>query len=139
MPSISQRITRRALLRSGGAAGLGLLVPGVAQARSKRRHHRIHSHLVRSSYHGLVGQNFRVFGRPYHLRLTAVENLNRWQAGSENAFALIFQARPGAHPVARPAPSLHHPRLGTFRLLLTPGRPSPTGQTYAAIINRLPA
>jgi hypothetical protein len=139
MALISERISRRALLRSGGVAGLALMLPGVAQARATRRHRRHLSHLRRSSYEPLVGQDFRVFGRPYHLRLVAVKDLNPAQAGSENAFALVFRARPGAAPLSKSVPWLGHPRLSTFRLLLSPGMPSASGQPYAAVINRLPA
>lgn len=79
---------------------------------------------------------FRVDGTPHYLRLASIQDLNPAQAGSENAFALVFRARPGASRLSHPVPTLYHPRLGTFKLLLSPGRSSTAGQPYAAIINR---
>lgn len=132
MFSISQRISRRTLLKSGGAAGLGLVLPEMAQARAQP----LQSHLRRSSYTPLIGRSFTVEGAPYRLRLVAVQDLNRAQAGSEDAFTLVFRARPGAARLAHAVPVLHQRRLGSFRLLLSPGMASATGQPYVAIINR---
>ncbi len=136
MTLVSERISRRALLKGGGAAAAGLALPGAVLAWAKSDH-ALSSHLRRSSYERLIGQPFRLQGAPHQLHLAAVRNLNPAQAGSENAFALVFRARPGAAPLDDAVPALYHPRLGTFRLLLSPGKASPAGQPYGAIINRL--
>lgn len=139
MSETMERISRRVLLKSGGAAAIGLSLPGVAVARSHRRRVRLQSHLRRSSYTPLVDHVFSVTGGPRRLRLAAVADLNHAQAGSENAFALIFWAAPGRAPLAQAVPTLHHRQLGTFKLFLSPGRPAAPGQTYVAVVNRLHA
>jgi hypothetical protein len=128
-------LTRRALVKTGGTAAVALAVPGTALARSRSK--RLRSHLRRSSYHSLVGQRFRVTGTGLRLRLVAVEDLTRHQAHSENAFALIFRAPRGAHYLSQQVPELHHPALGSFKLLVSAGERSRTNQRYVAVINRL--
>lgn len=117
----------------------GLAFPGVAMGRARRRHQAVYSHLRRSSYEPLVGQTFTLQGWPRYLRLVAVQDLDPAQAGSENAFALVFHSRPGAKSLAHLTPMFHHRQLGSFRMMVTPGLPSARGQTYTAIINRLHA
>ncbi|MGH2876209.1 MAG: DUF6916 family protein [Solirubrobacteraceae bacterium] len=134
-------MTRRTLLASGGAAMVALSLPAEAAAAAhrahRRRHHRRHpSHLRRSSYRPLVGDRFRVVGSRVHLRLEAVQNLSAGPRGSEDAFALVFRAPRRAPALRGQVPELHHPRLGSFRLLLSPGMESRHGRPYAAIINR---
>jgi hypothetical protein len=111
-----------------------LALPAAAAARR-----RALLHLRRSSYRGLVGQPFTVQGARAKLRLVTVRDLNRHQAGSDNAFALIFQAPRGAPRIPEAVPTLHHPALGSFALLLCAGAPSSSGLRYAAIVNRLHA
>lgn len=130
-------VTRRSLLASGGAAALALALPGVGEAAvRKARRVRRPSHLRRSSYHSLVGQRFRVEGSSTRLRLVAVKDLTRRQRGSENSFSLTFQAPRRARLLRNQVPTLHHPRLGSFQLLLSPGMASGSGQPYVAVINR---
>lgn len=129
-------LTRRALLASGGAVGIGLAVPWAAHAYALGTR----SHLRRSSYLPLIGERFQVSGTHVKLRLARVEDLNRHQAGSENAFALSFTAPRGVPPLASSVPTnLHHPDLGRFKLLLTPGAAGRTQFRYWAVINRLHA
>lgn len=137
MSTDSQRISRRTLLASGGAAAFWLSIPGMAFGRTRRHRRRLHSHLRRSSYTPLINQNFTV--GPHRLRLVAVQDLNPAQAGSENAFALVFRGRPGDTSVARTVPTFRHPQLGAFELFITSGRPSAGGRSYVAVINRLHA
>lgn len=136
MSSDSQHISRRTLLASGGVTAVGLTLPGAALARATRRRQRLSSHLRRSSYKPLINQDFKV--GPHQLRLTAVKDLNPTQAGSENAFALVFRARQG-EKVARTVPTFRHARMGAFQLFISPGKASPAGQSYVAVINRLHA
>jgi Domain of unknown function (DUF6916) len=131
-PEAVRAVTRRTLIKGGAAGAFALAMPAAAAAAK----HRLESHLRRSSYRNLVGQGFQVKGTNTKLRLTAVQNLNRHQAGSENAFALIFQAPRRARALGHTLPTLHHPALGSFDLMLTPGAASAHGQAYAAIINR---
>lgn len=140
----TERISRRGFLAAGGSAGFGLLVPGLAYGRRRRRrkqghshsHHKSESHLRRSSYESLVGERFQVAGGGSRLKLTAVKNLNKAQAGSEDAFALVFRGRRGGAPIKEAVPELYHPGLGRFRLLLTPGDAGRSGRPYVAVINR---
>jgi hypothetical protein len=129
----ARSVTRRVFLRSGAAAAVVLSVPSSALARRWQRP----SHWLRSSYRPLVGQRFTVRGSKVQLKLTAVHDLNKRQAGSENAFALIFHSPPGAPRLKNQVPQLDHPALGRFKLLISPGEASRNGQPYAAIINRL--
>lgn len=133
-PASGHSLTRRTLLMTGAAAAISAALPAVALARKRR----LLSHLARGSYRSLVGQRFRVKGTSVVLRLVAVEDLNHAQRESEHAFALIFRTSAGA-PRLESVPTLHHPALGEFTLLLSPGRRSGRGQPYAAIINRVHA
>jgi hypothetical protein len=130
-------VTRRALLKTGGAASLALALPGQALARARRP--RIASHLRRSSYRQLRRQRFTVVGSPVRLRLTAVEDLNQHQAQNEHAFALSFWIPRGAPPLEDEVPLLYHPRLGSFKLMISPGAADRYGRRYYAVINRLHA
>jgi uncharacterized protein DUF6916 len=135
-------LTRRALLKAGGAAAIALSVPGSALAKRRRRHKhkkRLQSHLRRSSYHRLVGQRFTVGGTSVKLQLVKVEDLNVHQRNNDNAFALIFEAPPGAPLLTDQVPDLYNPALGRFKFLLSRGFASPHGQPYVAIVNRLHA
>ena len=128
-------MTRRALIKSGATGAFALSLPAAATAAKLR----LQSHLHRSSYRTLVGQRFKVKGANLTLRLTAVQNLNKHQAGSENAFALVFQAPRGMRALGHTLPTLQHPTLGSFQLMLTPGAASAHGQAYVAIVNRMHA
>jgi Domain of unknown function (DUF6916) len=125
-------VTRRTLIKGGAAGAFALVMPAAATAAKQR----LESHLRRSSYRNLVGQGFRVKGANVSLRLTAVQNLNPHQADSEHAFALIFQAPSRARALGDALSTLHHPALGSFDFMLTPGTASAHGRVYAAIINR---
>jgi Domain of unknown function (DUF6916) len=131
-------ITRRAALVGGGTAAFALSLPGRALAR--RRRLRLLSHLRRGSYHPLVGEHFTVRASGARLTLVSIEDLNRHQARSDNAFALVFRTNRGVRPLSTRDPvSLAHPKLGTFQFLLTPGNATFRGQNYLAIVNRLHA
>lgn len=134
-------VTRRALLTSAGVAAAGLALPAGAAATGSRRGHRLRarrpSHLRRSSYRPLIGERFRVSGSRVRLRLEAVQSLSVGPRDSENAFALVFRAPRGAAALRDQVPELHHPRLGSFRLLVSAGQDSRHGRPYAAIINRV--
>jgi hypothetical protein len=129
--------TRRTFIARGGSAAFAAALP--IRLLSRHRRLSLRSHLRRSAYHGLVGQRFSVSGTRMKLRLLAVEDLNKHQAGSDHAFALVFRASRGASRIANQVPTLYHPSLGSFALLIAPGAPSRKGQPYAAIINRLHA
>lgn len=129
--------TRRTFIARGGSAAFAAVVP--IRLLSRHRRYALRPHLRRSSYHGLVGQRFRVSGTRTRLRLVAVEDLNKHQAGSDHAFALIFRGPRGAQRLATQVPTLYHPSMGSFELLISPGASSRQGQPYAAIINRLHA
>jgi hypothetical protein len=130
-------LTRRALLSAGGAASLALAIPGHALARTRRS--RAASHLRRSSYRPLLRQRFTVVGSRVRLRLISIEDLNSHQANSEHAFALNFWIPRGAPPLQDDVPQLYHPRLGSFKFMVSPGRIDGYGQRYCVIINRLHA
>ena len=135
-------LTRRTFLKTSGAAATALALPGTALARHRRRWRRpphVKSHLRRSSYHQLVGQPFTVRGSHAQLRLASIEDLNPAQAGSDNAFALVFTAPPGAPGLINQAPELYHRSLGQFQFLFTSGTTSASRPSYVAVINRLHA
>jgi hypothetical protein len=125
--------TRRTLLKAGGAAAAALVLPAAAQGRPFRPRFRLHNHLRRSSYRGLVGEHFRIEGAG-RLKLERVEDLNAVQAGSETSFALIFSS-PSA--LTNEVPQLYHRWLGNFHLLVSPGAATAGGQTYTAVVNQL--
>lgn len=125
--------TRRTLLKAGGVAAASLMLPEAALGRTVRPRFTLSHPLRRSSYRGLKGQRFWIQGSS-PLRLERIQDLNSLQAGSENAFALIFS---GPATLASEVPEIYHRWLGTFQLLLSPGAPTATGRTYSAVINQL--
>jgi hypothetical protein len=122
--------TRRGLLKFGGAAALALALPEAALGRTVRPRFGLSHPLRRSSYRGLTGQRFWVHDS-IPLRLERVADLNSLQAGSENAFALVFS---GPQTLAEQVPMLYHRWLGSFQLLLSPGPATASGGTYVAVI-----
>jgi hypothetical protein len=131
-----QPITRRAFVAGGAFAAAGVIVPGQAAARTRIPAGAWHT---RSAYRGLIGQSFTVPGSSLQLTLQAVEDLQNSPRGSDHAFALIFHAMPGSPPLPTQVPLLHHHRIGRFHMLLSPDQPSPFGQWYSAVVNRLHA
>lgn len=125
-------LTRRAVLKVGGAAALALSTAGTALAAQRRAL----SPLRRSSYLPLVGQRFAIVGGG-ELQLIAVRDLRDEQRGSDDAFALCFAGPPRASALTTGLPRLQHPALGVFALFVTTGMTTATSQHYCAVINRL--
>jgi hypothetical protein len=108
-PTGTPGVTRRSLLRTGGAATLVALVGtrpwSVASAAAADS---APAYLRRSSYLPLVGETFRVGTRSLRLEEVGGER--------EDVFGLTFSGDPleqGIH-------NLRHPRLGTFALFIAP-------------------
>ena len=97
------------------------------------------SPLQRSSYAGLVGEAFGVTavgGTAASVQLASVEDLNDLQAGSDDAFALVFYA-PSSSPVLSDGlPEFSQTTLGNFPLMVVPANTDSGGQYYVAVINR---
>jgi hypothetical protein len=127
-------LTRRAVLKVGGAAALALSTAGTALAAQRRRL----SYLRRSSYLPLVGQRFAIAGGG-ELELVAVRDLRDEQRDSDDAFALCFAGPRGTSALTTGLPRLHHPALGLFALFVTTGKTTAASQHYCAVINRLHA
>jgi hypothetical protein len=134
--SSSMTMTRRSLLRSGAAAaaasflGLHLWAPAPAGAAA--------SHLRRSAYAGLVGENFTAGS--VELRLLAVSDVagaavDNSLAGSEDAFVLAFSG-PLDRALAGGTHTLHHPRLGPFDLFVSAVEQPRSDQRYEAVVDR---
>jgi hypothetical protein len=108
-PTETPGVTRRSLLRTGGAATLVALVGtrpwSVAAAAAADS---APAYLRRSSYLPLVGETFRVGTRSLRLDEVGGER--------EDVFGLTFSGDPleqGIH-------NLRHPQLGTFALFIAP-------------------
>jgi hypothetical protein len=108
-PTETPGVTRRSLLRTGGAATLVALVGtrpwSVASAAAADS---APAYLRRSSYLPLVGETFRVGTRSLRLDEVGGER--------EDVFGLTFSGDPleqGIH-------NLRHPQLGTFALFIAP-------------------
>ena len=140
MPTVAldsrRGLTRRALIKLGGATGLAMTTGGTALARQVRRP----SHLRRSSFVPLVGQRFAIAGAGASaLQLLAVSDLSSGQRDSENAFALTFAGPRTASAPVTTLPELRHPVLGSFPLFVTEGATTAASQHYDAVINRVHA
>jgi hypothetical protein len=132
----SNTLSRRSLLRTGAAAtaammlGLRPWAPAPAAASG--------SHLVRSSYTGLLRRRFAVGSAELRLRSisdVAGAALDASLEESDDAFVLTFSG-PLEQPLASATHTLHHPELGTFELFTSPiTRPS-AGCMYEAVIDR---
>jgi hypothetical protein len=130
--------TRRSAVKAGGVALATMYWPAEAVARIRRaKHARVPAHLLRDSYHPLVGQHFNVVGTRLRLQLIRVENLPQAPHSSQAGFNLTFRGARGAKLLHQSVPELWHRRLGHFQLLITPGKASSRGQHYGAVINRL--
>ena len=85
------------------------------------------------SYLNSIFQIHTVYGI-VEVTLTEVGDMTSSRGGE--AFSLLF--RGGSRPLKQDTYRLVHPSLGTFSLLLVPGRPDSNGaQSYVATINRL--
>jgi hypothetical protein len=125
-------LTRRAVLKLGGATGLAMTTGGTALAAGTRRR----SHLRRGSYRSLVGQRFHVAGGG-SLQLIDIVDLSHHERGNENAFELVF-ARSRHSPALRTTtPTLRHSALGSFPLFVTAGETTKSSRHYCAVINRV--
>ena len=132
----SATLTRRSLLRTGALAAAatfaGLRPWAAARAEAAA------SHLLRSSYTGLVGQRFAAGS--VELRLLSVADVagaasDKSLAGSVDAFVLTFSG-PFEPALAAGTHTLRNAALGTFALFLSPvGKPR-RDQRYEAVIDR---
>jgi hypothetical protein len=129
------QLTRRSLLRTGtvaAAALVGLRPWAAARAEAAP------SHLLRSSYAGLVGRRFTT--GPVELRLLSVSDLAgaRVQSslvGSEDAFALAFSGPLGT-PLDAGTHTVHSAELGTFELFVVPVEQPRSDRRYEAVVDR---
>jgi hypothetical protein len=144
-PRPGAAITRRGLVAAAGAAVVGVALAETTHLAGLARglgEFGVPAYLRRSSFAGMVGDRFELLandGRSV-ARLVAVDDLpavahGGAQAGSEDAFALVFHAS-GAARLEQDVMTLTHPRLGRFALLVSPSGTGRHGQDYAAIINR---
>jgi hypothetical protein len=139
-------LTRRGLLRAGGAVGAAAVVgakpwaPAAASAASPL------SPLLRSSYTSVGSTVFAIDG--VGVKLKSVSDLPaaatvKVLAGSEEAFALMFSG-PRAPAIDSGIHTFRHRELGEFELFVTPVDIANDDQHYEVVVNsysgrRLPA
>jgi hypothetical protein len=144
-PRPNAAITRRGLVAAAGAAVVGVALAETTHLAGLARglgDLGVPAYLRRSSFAPLVGDRFELLatdGRAV-ARLVGVDDLPAGgrigaQAGSDDAFALVFHAS-GATRLEQDVMTLTHPRLGRFALLVSPSGTGRHGQDYAATINR---
>ena len=94
------------------------------------------AHLRRSTYTGLVGQDFSMgwWGSSASLRLASVSDLPHLK-GRDDAFSLIFVGE-AATPATGGEVALSHPKVGKFELFVVPVDRASDPQEYEAIVNR---
>jgi hypothetical protein len=80
---------------------------------------------------------FTVKGSSSRLVLSAVKDLNKQSAGSENACSLIFHAPRGTAFADDAPPNLYHRSLGSVPLFMVPSGVKGSAQAFVAVINRL--
>jgi hypothetical protein len=134
---MTHTLTRRAVLKLGGAAGLTFVGLGGTTATAGAVTLASGSDTwKRSTYVGLVGTSFRVRGYDSKLKLTRIDDLPNRPPGSDAAFALTFRAPRGAAPLPDAVPDLHHPSTGWFTMMVSPALTKRPGQPYVAVIDR---
>src|SRR4051812_36386265 len=130
-------LTRRGLLRAGGAAGAAAVVgtkpwaPAAASAAVPR------SPLLRSSYTTLRSTQFAIDGIP--VTLARVSDLPaaatvKVLAGSEEAFSLLFAA-PTSAALASGIHTFRQRELGQFELFVAPVEIADDQQLYEVVVN----
>jgi hypothetical protein len=134
--SASIILTRRSLLRTGALATAATLVGLKPWAPARAR--GAASHLVRSSYAGLVGQRFAAGS--VELRLLSVADVagaavDPSLAGSEDAFELTFSG-PLEPVLDAGTHTLTNAGLGTFELFLSPVEQPRDDRRYEAVVDR---
>lgn len=128
-------MTRRALIGLGGGVVLSLTGGGIASAAMRSGLGLSRRIWRRSTYAALVGNSFAVGGLATHLRLIEITDLPHRPTGSDDAFGLVFSG-PRNEALAMELPTLSHPALGSFSMLLSPGRRSRSSRRYFAVIDR---
>ena len=129
-------LTRRTLIRNGGAAGIAAMLG--MRPWSAARAAASGGHLRRSSYNGLVGQSFKAGS--VELRLLSVTDVAgaknaRSLVGSDDAFVLTFSG-PRSAPLEGGIHRFWHSRLGTFELFVSEVGMPRTDRRYEALIDR---
>lgn len=133
MNYLSEKVTRRTLLRRGGAAGL--TVAGAATLSSSAQ--AATAVYKRSTYTPLVGQQFTYGKVGAALRLTNVADVVGAPVGSNDAFALVFSGPSGGLPAQRNVPILSNPVLGKVAMFISATGGAGDAAQFVAVINRL--
>lgn len=141
------RSSRRAVLKTGGLAGLATLLPrraaaaGKLGARSAPVLAPVQFWPLRSSFAAQLGTTFWVNRRslrPVRLQLVSVGDLPSAKiagtVGFEESFAIEFHG-PGGVPLRQGTYRLQHASLGAIDVFIVPVGPQGKLRTYEAIYN----
>lgn len=147
---LQRSMSRTGLLKLGAAAAvvLGVGPAGRALAGTPAtategavpagRSVRSPRHLRLATYVPLVGSTFLV-RRPQSSSLRVkLTSATRLESDVGESFSLIFQGH-GNAKLGQETYTIEHPRLGAFPLFLVPVGPARRGQSFEAVVNRMPA
>ena len=94
-------------------------------------------HLRLATYVPLVGSAFRIHRSKSSLGVKLV-SATQLPSDVGESFSLIFKGH-GNAKLGQETYTIEHPRLGAFPLFLVPVGQARTGQSFQAIVNRIPA
>ena len=120
----------RAVAGSGAPAPKNAELAGGRTVRSPR-------HLRLATYVPLVGSAFRIHRSKSSLGVKLV-SATRLPSEVGESFSLIFKGH-GNAKLGQETYTIEHPRLGAFPLFLVPVGPARRGQSFEAVVNRIPA
>jgi hypothetical protein len=150
--SLQRSVSRTGFLKLGAAAAVVLGVGPAARAvagtttvateegatASGGRTVRGPSHLRLATYEPLVGGAFLIRRSPSSALRVKLVSATRLPSDVGEAFSLTFQGH-GNAKLDQETYTLEHPRLGTFPLFLVPVGRARRGQSFEAVVNRIPA
>lgn len=149
--ALQRGMSRAGLLKLGAAAAVVLgggsaarAVAGNSAATPKdaasadSRKVRGPRHLRLATYVPLVGSAFRIHRSPSSSLGVKLVSATRLPSEVGESFSLIFQGH-GNAKLGQETYTIEHPSVGTFPLFLVPVGPARRGQSFEAVINRIPA
>jgi hypothetical protein len=148
---LERNMSRKGLLKLGAVAafvlGAGPVTRAVASdtvaekagaAATGGRSVRGPRYLRLATYVPLVGSTFRIHRSKAPSLSVKLVSATRLPSEVGESFSLIFRGHRNAK-LAQETYTIAHPRLGEFQLFLVPVGRAAKGQSFQAVVNRIPA
>jgi hypothetical protein len=149
--ALEKNLSRKGLLKLGAAAafvlGAGPVTRAVASdtvaektggAATAGRSVRSPRYLRLATYVPLVGTTFRIHRQKAPTLSVKLISATRLPNEIGESFSLVFRGHRNAK-LEQETYTIAHPRLGEFQLFLVPVGQAAKGQSFQAIVNRIPA